>query len=112
MTPQPDPLAPYRAVIEQALADGTLIEGGRWADLAAAGPRRDAVMAALPASPPEAALALVEQAERLVHANTLRVVAARDRTRAKLVELARGRRALLGYAGRGRSPAAGLDRRS
>ena len=107
-----DPLAPYRAVIEQALADGALIERGAWADLVAAGERRDALMARLPVRPPDAALELVEEAERLIHANTLKVVAARDRTRAKLVELARGRRALMGYGGSRRAPAVGIDART
>lgn len=112
MTAGGDPLAPYRAVIAQAVADGALIERGAWADLVACGGRREAVMAGLPASPPDGALPLVAEAERLINANTLKVVAARDRTRAKLVELARGRRALSGYAGPRHRPRTGLDARS
>lgn len=112
MSADGDPLAPYRAVIAQAVSDGALIERGAWADLVTCGSRREAVMAALPASPPDGALPLVAEAERLIHANTLKVVAARDRTRAKLVELARGRRALSGYAGPRRGRVAGIDARS
>lgn len=106
-----DRLDPYRAVIAQARREAELIERGDWKRLVAAAAARDAVMAALPPQPPVDARPLLAEAERLVNQNALRIVSARDRTRAQLAALSQGRRALRGYAG-GVRPGRSVDRRS
>lgn len=88
-----------------------MIEQGAWEQLVAAAAARDAVMAALPLQPPVEAGPLLAEAEQVVNQNALRVVSARDRTRAQLAALSQGRRALRGYGG-GARPGRSIDRRS
>lgn len=103
------PLAPYRALLEVTERERDLIAAGDWEGVAAAGAERTRILAELPASHSAEARALVDKALAQVRANLAAAVATRDRTRATLIHLAGGRRALRAYAGT--APAGRVDTR-
>lgn len=90
---------PYSRVLELARLERELVVAGDWAALEAVGSEQADLRGALPESPPPAALALLEEAARLV-ATTARIIEAQvEDVREELVGLRRGRTAVAGYAG-------------
>jgi hypothetical protein len=94
-----DALAPYARLLELARGERALIEGGRLEELPALQAERAALIAALPARPPQAARELIEEAKRLVDGSTAGLAAAIERTRLELAHLRRGRSAVASYGG-------------
>jgi hypothetical protein len=87
----------YARLVAIARREGELIGAGRWADLPALEDERRAATAGLPAQAPLEALALLEEAHRVVAANVAALRSAVESTRADLSLLGRGRRAVAGY---------------
>ena len=103
-------LASYRALLEVTERERDLIAAGDWEGVAAAGAERTRILAELPESHSADARPMVDRALSQVRANLAAAVAMRDRTRATLIHLADGRRALRAYAGT--APAGRFDARS
>ena len=103
-------LAPYLAVLSLTNCEASLITAGAWPGVVSIGAERGRLVAALPADPPPAARALVDQSLAQMQMNLANAVVQRDRARATLAHLADGRRAMHAYAGA--APRARFDARS
>jgi len=94
-----DPMERYTLLLDLARRESDLIAAGRWADLVDLEHERRELIASLPATPPAEARGVLEEAKAVVARNVAEIVEATDRTVAQLAQVARGRRALAGYAG-------------
>jgi hypothetical protein len=92
-------VAPYLAVLSLTRCERDLIASGDWDGVVTVGSERAKIVATLPATPPDAARSLVDEALAQMQTNLATAVATRDRTRATLAHLAEGRRAMRAYAG-------------
>lgn len=104
-------MTPYEDLLQTALAELELVLAGRFAEAAELGAAREQLVDALPERPPAEAAPLLAEAERTVRTAIGYTLAAMERTRTALAQLAAGRRALGSYAGAG-ALALALDRRA
>jgi hypothetical protein len=103
-------MAPYLAVLSLTRSEGDLMAAGDWQGVVRLGAERTQIDATRPTTPPDDARELVDQALAHMQMNLAQAVATRDHTRATLIHLADGRRALHAYAGT--APGGHFDARS
>jgi hypothetical protein len=89
----------YELLAAFARWEQELVSEGRLADLAAAGARWEAIVAALPPEPPASARPHLEEAERTLASNVARLEAALDAVRGELARLASSRQVGESYNG-------------
>jgi hypothetical protein len=90
---------PYELLAAFARWEEELVAEGRFAELADAGERWHAIVAALPPEPPQAARSQLEEAERTLASNVASLEAALDAVRGELARLASTRQVERSYNG-------------
>jgi hypothetical protein len=89
----------YAQLVELLEAEAELLRDRRFEEVPAVQAEREALIAALPGTPPAAAKPLLERARQLLLDNTTRITIARSEVASSLAHLGRGRRAVAAYAG-------------
>ena len=103
-------LAPYERLVDLAEREASLVGSEAWDDLAALSGERQAVLAALPHTPPREAGPILERLAGCQALVTAALATARAAAAAELQTLGRGRGAVRGYASSTVQGAPGLAR--